>query len=448
MYYNIKIKSQQSEFTLESNDKNVTQREMDIYFAYIFDASESFKSKIKKIVLNNENLKSIEDIEKLAKEARIKKENIIQNEIIEQSKSNTLNPENHQSQNIAEISQRNEKDTYINSESDKFKNTKNSISQNNTQITPDKSKNTSTYIESKNIEKKEPLKTIELSEKAKQNITSKNTIDEILKLAKNEISLIDLSHNETSKTINIGHSQYDENYNNGIIRFEVDKERASKIKNELIEQRELYRNKNQTKINDIFSISNASENEKLIEECNKQNIVSIKQNEDNYSLLQDEKSHTNTLAEENQAILQNTANNDKNDNDKISLDEVQINLSKTGYNDKYIGTKPEIELKEENTQAPYIEFNIFLAGFFTTELIDEFLICAYYIKNILHKEDFTMKFLNSKLFPATGKIADMTITAALIEKGYIKSIDNGDSVTYSITPEGENYYTQALRVGE
>ena len=60
MYYNIKIKSQNSEFILESNDKDITQREMDLYFAQIYGASEEFRSKIKKIEIKSSNLKSIE----------------------------------------------------------------------------------------------------------------------------------------------------------------------------------------------------------------------------------------------------------------------------------------------------------------------------------------------------------------------------------------------------
>ena len=66
MYYNIKIKSKDSQFCLESNDKTVTQREMDIYFAHIFNVSEEFKSKIKKVEITNTNLKSINDIENIS----------------------------------------------------------------------------------------------------------------------------------------------------------------------------------------------------------------------------------------------------------------------------------------------------------------------------------------------------------------------------------------------
>ena len=56
MYYNIKIKSNGSEFSLESNNKEVTQREMDMYFAHIFDVSENFKSQIKKVEIKGKGL--------------------------------------------------------------------------------------------------------------------------------------------------------------------------------------------------------------------------------------------------------------------------------------------------------------------------------------------------------------------------------------------------------
>ena len=55
-------------------------------------------------------------------------------------------------------------------------------------------------------------------------------------------------------------------------------------------------------------------------------------------------------------------------------------------------------------------------------LEDDFLICAYYIKHILHEDSFTMKFINSKLFNATGKFADMSIVIELINKKYIMRI--------------------------
>ena len=71
MYYNIKIKSNGSEFSLESTNKEVTQREMDMYFALIFDASDDFKSKLKKIEIVDNNVKSINEIEQATPKTQI-----------------------------------------------------------------------------------------------------------------------------------------------------------------------------------------------------------------------------------------------------------------------------------------------------------------------------------------------------------------------------------------
>ena len=70
MYYNIKIKSSGSEFSLESNDKEIAQNEMDKYFASIFDVSADFKANIKKTVITRKNIKSISDFENLNQNTR------------------------------------------------------------------------------------------------------------------------------------------------------------------------------------------------------------------------------------------------------------------------------------------------------------------------------------------------------------------------------------------
>ncbi|MBQ7286241.1 MAG: hypothetical protein IJW73_00600, partial [Candidatus Gastranaerophilales bacterium] len=58
----------------------------------------------------------------------------------------------------------------------------------------------------------------------------------------------------------------------------------------------------------------------------------------------------------------------------------------------------------------------------------------------LNQEDFTMKYINSKLFQASGKIANLSIVDELIAREYIKVIETEDSKKYTITPSGENYF--------
>jgi len=51
-----------------------------------------------------------------------------------------------------------------------------------------------------------------------------------------------------------------------------------------------------------------------------------------------------------------------------------------------------------------------------------------------------MKFINGKLFPATGRIADLSVVDDLIFKEYIKVVETSTSKTYCIAPEGEMYF--------
>ena len=74
-----------------------------------------------------------------------------------------------------------------------------------------------------------------------------------------------------------------------------------------------------------------------------------------------------------------------------------------------------------------------------------FLVCAFYIKNILKQENFTMKSINSKLFQATGMIADLAVVDDLVSKAYIRVIESEDSKKYCITPDGEGFFVQRFQ---
>ena len=68
MFYNIKIKTNGSEFALESQNKEITEREMDLYFAKFFGASEEFISKIKEVKISASNLLSINEFDSKSSE--------------------------------------------------------------------------------------------------------------------------------------------------------------------------------------------------------------------------------------------------------------------------------------------------------------------------------------------------------------------------------------------
>ena len=56
-----------------------------------------------------------------------------------------------------------------------------------------------------------------------------------------------------------------------------------------------------------------------------------------------------------------------------------------------------------------------------------------------------MKYINSKLFQATGEIADLSIIDELITKEYIRIIDSEEGKKYCITMDGESYFAEKFQ---
>jgi len=103
------------------------------------------------------------------------------------------------------------------------------------------------------------------------------------------------------------------------------------------------------------------------------------------------------------------------------------------------------EVKPIESTPHVIDFKLYLSSFNVTELSDKFLICAFYIKHMLKQNDFAIKFINSKLFPATGEIANMTVVNDLLSKNLIQEIPSDGVHKYSISPYGENYFTENFK---
>ena len=447
MYYNIKIKSQKSEFILESNDKNVTQREMDIYFAYIFNASEEFKSKIKKVEINNTNLKSIEEIEKLANErnneiqySKFQDENHIAEIMpkeIDQTQKNTQ-PEVLLEQNEINIEHKNctinEKQEPIEQTNQTQKNIASEYKNYNVEIKNDTNNNlieTETKQEKTNIEQ-----------------TKKSNIEEIIELARNKIDSTDLSVKSILDSINGDEiSQEDDN----IIKFDIKEEiKSQPIKIENTQEKEIYHGNNQNNVDNIFS---SFENMQNKENSNKQEITITTLNEALEKNESIQKADEIKIISQNPTSLDNQNTTQKENTTEIQekielpLDEIKIDI--LGENqlpenkqetDIILQNNKNIETSNE-IKGPILDFTLFLSGFGANEILDEFLICAYYIKNMLHEENFSMKFINSKIFPATGKIADMSIIEALIREGYISTINIDGIIKYTIKKQDEEYFT-------
>lgn len=113
MYYNITIRTLDSEFSLKSQNRSIIEREMDAYFAYFFDASEEFISKIKKVEINKENLVSIDEIDKPdINEQRIDKQTA--NELSTNEQATDAQSANEQSVNESNTNETNVNESSVN----------------------------------------------------------------------------------------------------------------------------------------------------------------------------------------------------------------------------------------------------------------------------------------------------------------------------------------------
>ena len=153
-----------------------------------------------------------------------------------------------------------------------------------------------------------------------------------------------------------------------------------------------------------------------------------------------------------------TPANEENETLKeVHLDEITIDITEANI-------EVESELKAENTlennesvktmtetQVEKLDvsttddFKLFYSQYNSAELFDNFVICAYFIKNNLKQQEFTIKFLNSKLFQATGKIADLSIVDQLIANELLMTFETEDSRKYCITSSGEEYFIKKFQ---
>jgi|GEM_PF-1509489 len=77
------------------------------------------------------------------------------------------------------------------------------------------------------------------------------------------------------------------------------------------------------------------------------------------------------------------------------------------------------------------------------DLLGAFIVAANFIKNNLGIQNFSIKFLNSKLYEASGKLIDHDIISEGLDKGYINiSEDSEGPLKYSLSAKGEEYYSR------
>ena len=416
MYYNIKIKSNGSEFSLESNNKDITQKEMDRYFAHIFDASEEFKSKIKKIEITNENLKSIEEIENINKP----KEELSQENKIEQNEINNKTIDFKDKEIIEIKNEQPQKEEIKEIELIQPK-----AIEEVELIQPKPTEEIKFQNETKIISIKDDIKT-NTSDDA--NSTYNDDIAQLISLAQQKIDSLDSKNKELQKLTE----------NNDIVD----------IKPKQNDEKEQHHQSNQEILNDIFNIPTPKPTD--FEDIQENNVQTpqIKNTNINNTNYEPEISLADI-----EISLQNEENNPEVIN-SIEQNEQQIQQQAEQINTTTIEPIEPIEHSEATAQnarmslsqrASQMDFKPFLSGFICDGITDEFIVCAYFIKNVLKQSDFTIKYINSKLFQATGKIADLSVIDELVSKEYIRIIDTEEGKKYCITMDGESYFAEKFQ---
>ena len=416
MYYNIKIKSNGSEFSLESNNKDITQKEMDRYFAHIFDASEEFKSKIKKIEITNENLKSIEEIENINKP----KEELSQENKIEQNEINNKTIDFKDKEIIEIKNEQPQKEEIKEIELIQPK-----AIEEVELIQPKLTEEIKFQNETKIISIKDDIKTNTSDD---TNSAYNDDIAQLISLAQQKIDSLDSKNKELQKLTE----------NNDIVD----------IKPKQNDEKEQHHQSNQEILNDIFNIPTPKPTD--FEDIQENNVQTPQIKNTNIN-------NTNYEPEISLADIEISLQNEENNQEvinSIEQNEQQIQQQAEQINTTTIEPIEPIEHSEAAAQnarmslsqrASQMDFKPFLSGFICDGITDEFIVCAYFIKNVLKQSDFTIKYINSKLFQATGKIADLSVIDELVSKEYIRIIDTEEGKKYCITMDGESYFAEKFQ---
>lgn len=467
MYYNIKIKAKGSELGLESNDRLIIEKEMDLYFSRMFDVSEEFKAgvdKFKDVKIVSNKVKSINDIELLS----ANKNNQPQTETNPQQQAQPQQPQiKTQVQNSSSYIQQN---------------TNNQQSQQQTFTTPkvNPQQQSNNYYIQNQQQLHEPIKTYEeFSQELDNNIQNhynqqNNHVDinEVLGVIFNKN---EQNQNEIKQQI-IRNNQQAQNQNNQPYQQNNNIPQSnsfSQVQKQLdFEQQQKLRNQhfNRAGENNIFE---TAQQQMMQEQAQRQSrFEEIQQ----HFIEQQAKDINNSSLQIN---LQNENEIKLKPDIALDLEDVRIN-PQTGIAENIapfaqVQTQPQVQrqaqqqqnLQNQNmeqqiqsqtqqpidkkinnmsTKASEISFSAFLMGFSATLIHDQFLVAAFYIKNILKQSSFSLKFLNSTLFQATGKIADLSVVEELIQIGYINSVDLIEILEYTITPLGEDYLISKLKV--
>lgn len=426
-YYNIKIKSDDSEYSLNSTDKDIIQREMDLYFASLFDASAEFVEKIKKIEKKDVKVKSIDEFENYSS--------------------------NYQKQNTSNDTENQPEQSKITSTNDEFTTLSNPTVQN----TPKKENPYGELVfkpvvsEELAIKKDETTppqivqqKTEEQSieeQKIKEKVENINTIQEPISIRQNNIQQNSSEADNDSSDLKI--IGIEETQEQKISQQKQEKEDNLNKTIELV----------QNAVNNIDIASDETFDidipDTYTKPANSIENIELKDFDDDFDESIDfeddsTKAIDNTNAQDTTDNLK-IINNDTTTED-LTLSDTSSEIGSIFSNESPFENPPEaqniIAAKQypEEKKALNLDFKTFLSNYEANGIIDEFLICAYYIKHISGQHSFTMKYINSKIFQATGNIADSSVINGLITGNFIKVIEVDGVKKYTISSTGEEYF--------
>ena len=474
MFYNIKIKADGSEFILESSNKEITQREMDIYFSRIFDVSEEFKSQIKDVEVKSQNVISINEFDKHTQNE--------QAPAVEENFETKIEPQPV----VEEIKNEEPVETVkkiVIQEPIKAQNDCVVEAMDNELVFETEEKN-----EPVNENRIEHIKNAPLTSILIQNEPSDEEQDyvfarqkllyEEMKKEKEKIDII--TEEENQKRLNdifaSDISEYDEDIEDAVVNVKQDIENFANIENQeniipssdlvfanqQVEKPACEKVVEQDQEQSIEQVEEQAEEtlqeqvfEKVVEQQEQFEPQTIQENEQNLNNENAPSEHdvqiqeleqmleSQTVQNQTQEQQQSVSEEQKDYNNVDIIDLSTFEETNSAINSQVVSTDEIISIREpaiqpQNSQTP--DFKTYLEEFDTESLVDDFLICAYYIKNILKQDGFTMKMINSKLFQATGKIADMSVVQELSNKEYISFVQDEISNRYFITPDGENYF--------
>ena len=108
-------------------------------------------------------------------------------------------------------------------------------------------------------------------------------------------------------------------------------------------------------------------------------------------------------------------------------------------------TQPQQHYEMPQQQNNVMSLSEFLAANNSNDVFSEFIVSAYYLKRVLNMPSFSIKLLNSKFYPATGTLVDLSIVDDARNRGFVDTIEEDGMLKYTLSSSGESYFTNQLR---